>query len=130
MKSSSNVEFYKNVSYNVESLFTSIPVQDMIDYILQRIYGFKEIKPFRSKSIFKKKLLLNLTKKCVFSVNNKLIKQVDGCPMRDTIPVAFSDIYVSKMDEDIVAPMKLHFCKRYVDDTCIRKKNNKNTCSY
>ena len=77
-----------------------------------------------------KKLLLNLTKKCVFSVNNKLIKQVDGCPMRDTIPVAFSDIYVSKMDEDIVAPMKLHFCKRYVDDTCIRKKNNKNTCSY
>ena len=29
-------------------------------------------------------MLLKLTKVCVFSVNNKLIKQIDGCPMDDT----------------------------------------------
>ena len=38
--------------------------------------------------------------------------------------LVFSDIYFSKMEEDIVAPMKPHFCKRYVDDTYIRRKKN------
>ena len=68
-------------------------------------------------------MLLKLTKQCVFSVNNKLIKQIDGCPMGGPISVVFSGFYVSKM-EDTVAPMKQRFCKRYVDDTYIRKKKN------
>ena len=63
--------------------------------------------------------LLKLTKECVFSVNNRLIKQIDGCPMGGPISAVFSDIYVSKMEEDIVTPMKPHFYKRYVDDTYI-----------
>ena len=46
LKNSGNDESYEDVSYNVESLFTSIPVQEMIDYILQTIYIHKEIKPF------------------------------------------------------------------------------------
>ena len=104
-------------------MFTSIPVQETIDYILQRIYVRKEIEPFCKKSIFKK-LLLKLTKECVFSVNNRLIKQIDGCPMGCPISVVSSDIYVSKMEEDIVTPMKLHFNKRYVVDTYIWRKKN------
>ena len=45
-----------------------------------------------------------------------------ACPMGGPISVVFSDIYVSKMEEYIVAPMKPHFYKRYADDTYIRKK--------
>ena len=37
----------------------------------------------------------------------------------------FSVIYLSKMEEDIVAPMKPHFYKRCVDNTYIRRKKNK-----
>ena len=37
LKSSSNDECYKDVSYGIESLFTSIPVQET-DYILYTIY--------------------------------------------------------------------------------------------
>ena len=122
LKNSSNDESGEDVSYDVESLFT-VPVQERIDYILQRIYVREEIKPFCKKTIFKK-LLLKLTKECVFSVNNGLIKQIDDCPVRGPISVVFSDIYVSKMEEDIFAPMKRHFCKRYVDDTYIRRKKN------
>ena len=51
---------------------------------------------------------MKLTKECVFVMNNKLIKQVNGCPMGDPISAVFSGIYVSKMEEDIVAPMKPH----------------------
>ena len=70
-------------------------------------------------------MLLKLTKECVFSVNNGLIKQIDGCTMGGPISVVFPDIYVSKVEEDIVAPMKPHFYKRDTDDTYIRRKKNK-----
>ena len=85
----------EDVSYNVESLLTSIPVKETIDYINQKIYGKKEITPFCKKSIFMK-LLKKLTQECVFTINNKLIKQVDGCPMGGLISVVFSDFYVCK----------------------------------
>ena len=71
------------------------------------------------------KKLLKLTEECVFSVNNRLIKQIDGCLMGGPISVVFSDIYVSKVEEDIITAKKPHFYKRYVDDTYIRRKKNK-----
>ena len=123
LKSVPSDDNYEDVSYHVESLFTSIPVQETIDYIVHKIYVKKELKPFCKKSIFKK-LLNKLTTECVFSANNRLIKQIDGCPMGGPISVVLSDIYVCKMEEDIVAPSKPLFYKRYVDDTyVIRKKN-------
>ena len=123
LKEAENRENYEDVSYDVESLFTSIPVKETIDYILKRIYKDKVIKPMCKKSIFKK-LLIKLTKECVFSANNRLIKQIDGCPMGGPISVVFSDIYMCKMEEDVVVPLKPVFYKRYVDDTYSRRKVN------
>ena len=49
------------VSYDVESLFTSIPVSETIDYIIKEIYENKVIKPMcKSKLIFRR-LLEKLT---------------------------------------------------------------------
>ena len=45
--------------------------------------------------------------------------------MGDPIYVVFWDVYPSKIEEKIVAPMKPHFCKRYVDGTHIQRKKNK-----
>ena len=39
-----------------------------------------------------------------FSVNSRLIKQTDGCPVGGPVSVASSDIYMSKMEEDVVVP--------------------------
>ena len=69
LKNSSNDESFEDVSHDVKSFFTSVPVQETIVCILHRIYGCKNIKTFCKKSIFKKKLL-KLTKECIFSVNN------------------------------------------------------------
>ena len=65
-----------------------------------------------------------LTKKCVFSANNTLIKQVDGCPMGGPISAVLLDIHVCKMEEDIVTPSKPLFYKRYVDDNYVKRKKN------
>ena len=123
LKNIENSDNYEDVSHDVESLFTSIPIEETIGYIIHKIYTKKVIEPMCKKSVFKK-LLIKLTKECTFSVNNRLIKQIDGCPMGGPISVVFADIYMCKMEDDVVAPIKPIFYKRYVDDTYIRRKNN------
>ena len=108
MKKAVNSEDYENISYDVELLFTNIPVKETIKYILHKIYADKSIKPYCKKSIFKT-LLVKLTKECVFSVNSCLIKQIDTCLMGGHVSVVFSDIYMCKMEEEIVFPTKPFF---------------------
>ena len=85
MKNCSNEEPYKNVSDDVESLFTSIPVEETKDHILQRFMFVGKLNFFCKKSIFKK-----LTKESAFSVNNRLIKKTDGCPLGGLISAFMS----------------------------------------
>ena len=66
-----------------------------------------------------------MTKESVFSANNRLINQIDGCPMGDLISVVFSEIYMCKMEQDVVKPLKPMFYKHYVHDTYVKRKRNK-----
>ena len=43
----------EDVSYDVESLFTNIPINETIDYILDQIYNKQRLNPICSKLIFK-----------------------------------------------------------------------------
>ena len=93
------------------------------NYVVDRIYVRKEIEPLCKQTIFKK-LLFKLTKGCVFTVTEKLLRQVDGCPMGGPMSVVFSDIFMCKMEFDVVVPAKSIFYKRYVDDMYVRRKKN------
>ena len=62
---------------------------------------------------------------CVFSVNNQLIKQIDGRPIGGPISVVFLDIFMIKMERDIVIPIAPNLYKRYIDDTFTKCKKNK-----
>ena len=66
-----------------------------------------------------------MTKESVFSANNRLIKQIDGYPMGGPISVVFLDIYMSKMQAEVVKTSKPIFHKRHVDDTYVKRKYNK-----
>ena len=44
--------------------------------------------------------------------------------MRETLSVTLSDIFMIKMENDIVIPIKPIFYRRYVDDICNRRKKN------
>ena len=116
LKNIENSDNYEDVSYDVESLFTSIPIKETIDYIIHKIYTKNVIEPMCKKWIFKKSLI-KLTKECTFLVNNWLIKRIDGCPMGGPISVVFADIYMCKMKDDVVAHIKPIFYKWHVDDT-------------
>ena len=106
----------------MEFLFTSISVERTINYIINQIYVQEEIEPLCKRPIFKK-LLLKLTTESMFSANGKL-KQIDGFPMCGTIFVVFSDMYICKMEFDVVVTAKPLFYKRYVDDTYVRRMKN------
>ena len=56
VKNASNSNEYEDVSYDVESLFTSIPVEETINYTVDRIR--KEIEPLGKKSVFRKCLFI------------------------------------------------------------------------
>ena len=75
----------------------------------------------KSKLIFSC-LLEKLTKNCLFSLNDKLVKQIDGCPMGCTISVIMSGICMKTMKTDCVAHLNLKFYQRNIDDT-ITKRN-------
>ena len=70
----------EDVSYDVESLFTSIPVKETVNYICDEIYVNNRLKHLCKRSILEK-LLYKLTTECTFSANNKLYKQTDRVTM-------------------------------------------------
>ena len=47
---------------------------------------------------------------------------MDGCTMGGPLSVTFSDIYMVKMENDVVIPSKPIFYHRFVDDIYSRHK--------
>ena len=82
------------VSYDVESLFTNIPVDETINYIINQIYLKKKLPQICSKTIFKR-LLNKLTTEVSFQFNYKLFKQTDSCTMGGPLSVTLSDIHMN-----------------------------------
>ena len=77
----------------------------------------------KNKLIFLR-LLEKLTKNCVLSVNDKIDKQVEGCPMGGAISVIMSGIHMKRMEKDCVALLNPKLYKRYVDNTIAKRKKN------
>ena len=97
----------EDVLYDVESLFTNIPIEETINYIIEQIYVHKKLTPICSKLILRR-VLIKLATECTFKLNSRFLKQVDDCTMGGPLSVTFSDIYI--------------FYRGFVDDICSRRK--------
>ena len=106
------------VSYDMDSLFTNIPVEETIECIIHQICNEK-VPQICTKTIFRR-LMYKLTTECTFQINQNLFKQVEGCGMGGPLSVTLADIHIIRTEKDIVTPLKPIFYKRFVDDT--RKK--------
>ena len=106
----------------MDFLFTSIPLDETIDFIVDESYVRKKLEPFCKKLVFKKSLN-KLCKGCTFLADGRLIRQVDGCPMGGPISVVLSNIFCVKMEFDVVKPLKPKLYKRYGDIYSKRIKN-------
>ena len=89
------------VSYDVESLFTNVPVNETITYILDEIYRNKKLPEICSRLIMKR-LLEKLTTQSTFIFQSRYYKQTDGCTMGGPLSVTFANIFLTKLENDIV----------------------------
>ena len=110
-------------SYDVESLFTNVPVKETIEYILEEIYKNKRLPKICTRLILKR-LLLKLTTESTFVFQSTYYKQTDGCTMGGPLSVTFSNIYLTKLELDKVKPTKPKFYKRFVDDVITRRRTD------
>ena len=99
----------------------NVPVHETIDYILQEIYVEEKLLKICSKLIMKF-LLLKLTIESTFMLNSNFYKQIDGCTMGGPLSVIFSNIYMTKIEEEVVKLTNPSFYKRFLDDIISKKK--------
>ena len=111
------------MSYDVSSLLTEIPLQETTDYILDQIYKENKLPQLTSRPGFKR-LLERVTKGTVFLFDGNLYKQIDNCSMGNKFSPTIGNIFMCKVESDIVTPINLSFYDRYVDDCFIKRKSN------
>ena len=109
---------YKIISFDVVSLFTSIPLDYTIDLILRRIYVNKEIATEIPKKDMKTLLLL-CTKQVHFTFNDEIYTQKDGVAMGSPIGPILSNIFMVDLETTVLPTLTSYMTnwKRYVDDT-------------
>ena len=115
---------WEYVSYDLDSQFTSISLDETIDFILDEFYNQKKLERFCKKSVFKK-LLNELCEGCTFSADGTLIREVDGCPISGSSLVVHYNKFCVKMESDVVKPLKPKLYKCYFHDIYSKQIQNK-----
>ena len=111
---------YRFFSFDVESLFTSVPLSKTINIILDRIYNKKLLKTNIKKRAMKK-LLKDCCTKNDFSFNKTIYEQIDGVSMGSCLGPVLANIIMTELETVIVDKLfaanllKFYIC--YVDDT-------------
>ena len=108
-------------SFDVKSLFTSIPVRETIDIILNMLFVDDNILiEGMNKGDFKK-LLTVATDNTYFLFNGNIYKQCDGMAMGSPLGPVFANIFMHHLEkiylDQCPSEFKPKFYKRYVDDT-------------
>jgi hypothetical protein len=113
---------YKFVSFDVESLFTNVPLRRTINIILDRVYKQNLIDSTLRKSTLKK-LILDSCTKTIFSCNGTLYEQLDGVSMGSSLGPILANIILTEFENIIVSDLintgVIKFYRRYVDDTLV-----------
>ena len=96
---------YKYVSFDVESLFTNVPIKKTIDVILTRIYNDHTIiTNLKNHSL--KKLILDTCTKTVFSFNNIIYEQKDSLSMGSSFGPVMANIIMTELENKVIKPLK------------------------
>ena len=113
-------ENYFMCSFDIKSLFTNIPLQEVIQLCADTLYHDENISPPPfSKDVFIK-LLEFATCGVEFSFDGIMYKQTDGLGMGGVLSSILSNIYVGHLEYKIFKSTEPHhplYYKRYADDT-------------
>ena len=109
---------YEMISFDVVSLFTSVPLDFTIDLILRKVYDERLIQTKLKREELK--VLLELcTKEMHFQFNGRVYRQVDGVAMGSPLGPVLANIFMVELESSLVPTMQEQVALwfRYVDDT-------------
>ncbi len=116
------------VSFDIKSLFTNVPLQEVIEDITHKVFPegaspllFQNSEQPKGKKITRTilKNMLNVCSESIFLYRNKVYQQHDGVAMGSPLAPLLAEWFVSKIENDILQqdhPFKPTFYRRYVDD--------------
>ena len=109
------------ISFDVESLFTNIPLEETCNIILESLYpNNNTIVNGLSRKQFKELLSLT-TGNSYFLFNKKLYQQIDGVAMGSPLGPTLANIFMCHLESIIFSncptQFKPVFYRRFVDDT-------------
>ena len=105
------------VSYDVESLFTNVPVTESINLTVDLLYEhFGESLGYSRPTLHK--LLSLCSKDCVLRFGQKCFVQTDGVAMGSPLGPLLANIFMAKLDDQVISSsIAPKYYTRYVDDT-------------
>ena len=98
------------VSFDVKSLFTSVPLTETIDIILDRVYNRKEISNVLTKDETKKLLTL-CTKNVHFTLNNEIYVQNDEVAIDCPLGPFLENVFMVEHENTLVPRLHQHVKK-------------------
>ena len=111
---------YIFASFDVESLFTDLSLQQTINRILDRVHNNKLITTQLKKRTLEK-LIKETCGKTAFSANKKFYQQIYGASVDSSLDPLLVNIIMTEMEKTIIKKFIndkiLLFYGRYVDDT-------------
>ena len=100
-------------------LFTSVPVKETIEIILNRCFKNREDKFHDLSRRNLKELLEICVQKCIFKFNDEYYEQVDGVSMGNPLGPLFANMFMAELEKlniDSLRVLGVLFWIRYVDD--------------
>ena len=111
------------VSFDIKSLYTNVPLDEVIDDIAATVYSDTAVSPYFRESKITKTVFKNILRTCsrsIFVYNKKLYMQKDGVAMGSPLAPLLADWFVTRIENKILSDSKVlcrpTFYRRYVDD--------------
>ena len=115
-------EGYQCVSFDVEALFTNVPLRRTLNIILDHIYK-DELITTTFKKCTLKKLILDCCSKTAFSFDEQIYVQQNGVSMGSSLGPVLANIILTEFERlivsELIADSTIKFYKHYIDDTLV-----------
>ena len=105
----------KLVSFDIESLFTNVPLEETIDLATNLVYDSNSKPPFGANTF--KKLLFHATSG-IFSFDQTMYRQIDGLAMGSPLAPTLSNLFIGVLEHKFLHKNMLNvkMYVRFVDD--------------
>ncbi|KAG1682668.1 hypothetical protein GQR58_010742 [Nymphon striatum] len=134
IRSFPNADRYFMASFDVESLFTNVPIHETIDICISKLFPSKDSSVIGLTSSLFRRLLELATLNSFFLFNRKLFRQTEGLGMGLPLGPTMANIFVCFHEENWLencpAQFKPVLYRRYVDDTFLLFKSESHTTQF